>query len=212
MIILTNKQEIILNKYSFFPQNMELDAAIIGSIYPAEKRFLKSLLGDDLYNEMISLGSGVISDYVTTPNVEKFPANANYEKLWANYLLQFMSIAIMHESLPFIAAQIQTNGIVQQNPYGATGLTIKDSQTLQLQHRDTIFNLWYEIEKFLCENKKDYPLFKPKNCIRYNCKDCFDSNINFFEYLLHGRHRHRVRVKKGVVFYGRSPHFGRFRH
>ena len=86
------------------------------------------------------------------------------------------------------------------------------TQTLQLQHRDTIFNLWYEIEKFLCDNKKEYPLFKPKNCIRYNCKDCFDSDINFFEYLLHGRHRHRVRVKKGVVFYGRSPHFGRFRH
>ena len=144
---------------------MELDAAIIGSIYPAEKRFLKSLLGEDLYNEMISLGSGVVSNYVANPNVEKFPNNANYEKLWANYLLQFMSIAIMHESLPFIAAQIQTNGVVQQNPYGATGLTIKDAQTLQLQHRDTIFNLWYEIEKFLCDNKKEYPLFKPKNCI-----------------------------------------------
>ena len=105
-------------------------------------------------------------------------------------LLQFMSIAIMHESLPFIAAQIQTNGIVQQNPQGAKGLTIKDAQTLQMQHRDTLNEMWYKIEEYLCKNSEDFGLFNKNKCTRYECIDLCNE----------GR-RLNSRVKKGVIFY-----------
>lgn len=199
MLTITNKEEIVGNKYSFFPPNMENDAAIIGSIYPAEKKFLQPLLGVELYNDMVAEGSGVVSNYTNAafiggapPPVQKFPNNAAYETLWANMLLQFCSIAIMHESLPFIAAQIQTNGIVQQNPQGATGLTIKDAQTLQLQHRDTINDLWYNIEEYLCKNAEDFPLFKKDKCRHYKCIDLCDPTNN----------KQISRIKKGVVFYG----------
>lgn len=198
MLTITNKEEIVGNKYSFFPKNMENDAAIIGSIYPAEKKFLQPLLGDELYNAMVTTGSGVISNYTNTafvggaqPPVQKFPNNAAYELLWSTMLLQFCSIAIMHESLPFIAAQIQTNGIVQQNPQGATGLTIKDAQTLQLQHRDTINEMWYSIEKYLCDNSEDFPLFNKDKCRHYKCID-----------LCNTENKQISRIKKGVVFYG----------
>lgn len=198
MLTLTNKEEITGNKYSFFPTNMGNDASIIGAIYPCEIDFLESLLGTAMYEDMLAIGSGVISNYTTqpisggaAPPVLKFPANANYELLWSKYLIQFMSIAIMYESLPYIAAQLQTNGLVENNPYGATGLKIKDAKVLQQSHRDNIFKLWYRIEKFLCDNKTDYPLFKTKNCSHYICgdHDCKDE-------------QRKSKTIKGVIFYG----------
>ncbi len=207
MKVLSNKQEITGNEYSLFPQNLGIDSIVVARIYPTEKKYLKPLLGDEMYEDMIVKGKDQISNYTSAPfsggvlpPVEKFPNDANYEKLWSHLLLQFVSICLTHECLPFIAAQVQTNGINQNNPQFATGLTIKDAQTLQLQERDTINGLWYEIEKFLCENADDYPLFHKEKCKHYTCSSLCNPN------------KQNTRIKKGVIFYGHKRKNKRHRH
>lgn len=155
------------------PLGNRFDASQIApNISEAERRFLKTFINQDFFNDLVAQKNTAPSNYNSDlgPIVLAYPTNTEYETLWTQWLFPYLSKASVHESLDTVGLIIGSNGVFfnesqfTQNA-GLSGITyLKDSLM------ETLKDLQPAIIKFLCDNKADYPLFDSE---KY-CDDCGD--------------------------------------
>jgi hypothetical protein len=160
------------------PLNDRFDAAKIAPvIHLAEDRFLKTFICSAFYDDLIAQKDPIPSNY--NPNLpplqQAFPSNADYEYLWTQYLLAYLSRAVYYMALPDIVLQTGSNGLFLNNTeFGSNGgiASLKFMQDTQLNNLEGRKPL---IINYLCENQSTYPLFCPdgvcKGCYCSGCKD-----------------------------------------
>jgi len=164
--------------YRGAPTNARFDQTLISPhLDSTEERFVIDLLGEDLYLDMVSKQNAAVSNY--NPDigaiVPKFPTEAAYETLWTKYLLRYISYATYHEILPFITIQTSSKGIFANGSEFADNAGIAGAKYLQDAMMKRIDDLRPKIEKYLCDNKADYPLFDDADCPCDDCDGCTTS-------------------------------------
>lgn len=157
------------------PLNNRFDQTLISPhILPAELRYLPKLLGQDLYDDMISKQNASVSNYNINVGaiVQKFPTEAAYETLWTKYLLLFVGSIVFNQSLPYINTQVGSQGVFFNDSEFAANAGIQGVKYLQTENQKTIDDLEGIIKDYLCDNKADFTLFDDKDCPC--CDDCND--------------------------------------
>lgn len=176
-------------------------------IQSAEERFILPILGKDLYEDMILQQNANESNY--NPNVgaivQKFPTNAIYEAFWVNYLMRYVAYSVYYEVLPFLAMQVSSKGIYQNDSEFAQNTGVTGVRFLQDNMMQRIDNLSPLIENYLCENKDDFPLYNSKNCpCDDECGNC-DTFCHCGYYEKTGHHCHSCTTNKNtstnILFY-----------
>lgn len=161
------------------PLNARFDASIIAPvIHLAEDRFLKPFVCEDFYNDLIAQKNPVPSNYNANLGaiVQAYPANPDYELLWTQYFLPYLSRAVYYMALPDIAVQTGSNGLFQNNTefgqnVGIEGMKFKRDNELQnLEGRKPI------IIKYLCDNTDKFTLFCSEGICQDCCDDCKEGN------------------------------------
>ena len=156
------------------PLNSRFDASKLSSVvHLAEDRFLKTFVCAAFYSDLVSQKNTVPSNYNPDlgPVVEAFPLNVDYEFLWTEYFLSFLSRAVYYLALPEIVLQTGSNGLFLNNTEfssnsGLDGLKfMQDTQLQNLEKRRPF------IIDYLCKNKATYPLFCEED-ICGCCDDC----------------------------------------
>ena len=141
---------------------------IAPNIVLSELRWVKPLLGADLYNDMIAEQYSGNSEPPTQP---KFPTNAAYETLWEAYLWQFCARAALLESITTIGLQIGANGIFLNNTETSDNAGIGGIKYKSDDLRNGLETLKTTIEEYLCENIADFPLYDAKKCEDCGCEN-----------------------------------------
>lgn len=170
------------------PLSSRFDASkLSGVIHLAEDRFLKNIVCAAFYADLILQKNVIPSNYNTDlgPLVEAFPTNADYEYLWKEYLLAYLSRSVYYLALPEIVLQTGSNGLFLNNTEfssnsGLDGL--KFMQDTQLQHLEKRRPF---VVDYLCKNKDTFPLFCEED-ICGCCEDCTEvesgSNLGIIIY------------------------------
>jgi len=156
------------------PLSSRFDASQISpNIEEAERRFFKTFINDEFYNDLVAQKNPTPSNYNNDlgPIVLAYPNNALYETLWTQKFFSYLSRACYHESLDNIVVQIGSNGaFVNDTEYGQnvgiSGLKFLKDSALQ-----TLEGMQPSIIKYLCDNKANYPLW---NSEEY-CGECSDN-------------------------------------
>lgn len=157
------------------PLSSRFDASQISpNIAEAERRFLKTFINPEFYDNLISEKNTLPSNY--NPDlgaiVLAYPTNALYETLWTQKLFPYLSRAAYHESLDGIVVQIGSNGaFVNHTDYG-DNVGIKGLKFLKDSALQTLEGMKPDIVKYLCDNKASYPLWDHEPF----CGDCEDSS------------------------------------
>jgi len=158
------------------PLSSRFDASLLSPwLDIAEKRFLKTFICTDFYNEMIANMNPLPSNYnIDLGPIElKFPTDANLENLWTQFLLPYLSLSVYYVALPNISLQTGSNGLFFNNTdfsqnAGLDGL--KFMQNTQLQNLN---DLKPSIINYLCDNAALFPLFcRSGVCIECGCVGC----------------------------------------
>lgn len=152
------------------PQSARMDVQLIAPhISAAERAWVLKLLGEAMFLDMVAQQNAAVSNYNPQlgPIVQKFPTASNYEALWVRELgglLELEACAVLFEALPFISAQIGSNGIFL--PGGINNTPASDSEVRSLQDRlnRRAQVLQESIQGFLEKNAADYPLYPAKKC------------------------------------------------
>ncbi len=147
------------------PLSSRFDASQIAPwIHFAEKRFLlepKSFMCVEFYDDLLLQKNPVPSQYNSELGalVQAYPSNADYELLWTQHLLPYLSLASVYCSLPFIAVQTGSNGLFVNNTEFSSNKGNEGMKVMQ----DTILQNLDDAKacmiNFLCKNKANYPLF-----------------------------------------------------
>ena len=169
------------------PLNSRFDASKLSSVvHLAEDRFLKTFVCAAFYADLVAQKNVVPSNYNPDlgPVVEAFPLNADYEFLYTEYLLSYLSRAVYYLALPEIVLQTGSNGLFLNNTEfnsnsGLDGLKfMQDTQLQNLEKRRPF------IIDYLCKNKTTYTLFCDDDC--GCCADCTEvesgSNLGIIIY------------------------------
>jgi hypothetical protein len=180
------------------PISERFDASLLGPhIKIAEIRFLRPLLCDDFYQELITKKAGRISNYNIDicPLEKAYPTDPNLEFLWTDYLLPFLSYCVLFQSLPHIGTQVGTNGIFKNaNQYGEN-LGVDGITFLQDTVLSSIGILKEDLRRYLCENKQLFPAF---------CSDCNCSCNCGVDGCLECKKPKRYAPKLGIIFYNKE--------
>lgn len=167
----------VINGGTFRPAPLEarFDQQLIAPhVQDAELKWTLPLLGDAMYQDMINTKFNGVSNY--NPKVgtlqEKFPNDANYEKLWTQFLLSFTGKSVFLQSLPFLSVQTATKGLIINDTSFGEGQGLDVAKNIKDSTTQTLEMLKGRIIQFLCKNKGDYPLFDDCNCKCHETKDC----------------------------------------
>lgn len=179
------------------PLNDRFDASKIAPvIHLAEDRFFKTFICKDFYDDLIAQKDVNPSNYNANngPLQQAFPTNPDYEFLWTEYFLAYLSRAVYYMALPDITLQTGSNGLFLNNTEFSTNGGIEalkfmqDTQLNNLEGRKPI------IIQYLCDNQDIYTLFCPEGvcqeCCCTGCKDgsgCEKENTNHGIIPQHGR-------------------------
>lgn len=160
------------------PISSRFDAALLSAhIKPAEIRFLRPIICEEFYLYLIEQKGGTVSNYnaaICPDLAEAFPTAAELETLWREYLLPFLSYAVLWQALPTIGVQIASAGIFSGDTYGGQGQGIEGVKFLQDSILTTIEIMQADLLRYLCKNKSVYPLFCAECVCPCESSDCCD--------------------------------------
>lgn len=149
------------------PLSSRFDSALLSAhIKPAEIRFLRPIICEPFYLELIDKKAGIISNYnaAICPDLQDaFPTDAVLENLWTEYLLPFLSYCVLWQALPTIGLQIASAGVFTGDTYGGQGQGENGVKFLQDSLLSTIEVMRDDLLRHLCKNRALYPDF---------CADC----------------------------------------
>lgn len=161
------------------PLNSSFDPLLIAPhIKKAELNYVKPILCNDLYEELVASQNSAISNYNTAigPVVQKFPGTgkfAVYEALWRNILFELNSNCVAIQALPFIGVQTGTNGIFYNNSEYAENAGLGGLKYLLDTLMTDVSSLQENVGEYLCNNAADFNeqawVYKNK------CVDCTDN-------------------------------------
>jgi hypothetical protein len=168
------------------PVSDRFDSSLLAAhVKPAEIRFLRPLLCEDFYLDLIAEKNGIVSNYndKICPIVEAYPNNATYETLWKEYLLPFLGYSVLWQSLPFIGVQVASTGILELQSDYSQNTGISGVKFMQDTLLTSIEVMTEELRRHLCENKDIYPLFKSDKfckceCNNDDCNECKRSKVH----------------------------------
>jgi hypothetical protein len=168
------------------PISDRFDAALLGAhVKPAEIRFLRPILCEAFYLDLIETKENLISSYnaAICPIVEAYPSDPVKEKLWVEYVLPFLSYCVLWQSAPFIGTQIASNGILEMNTQFSTPTGKSGAKYIQDSLLSTIEILSENLKRYLCKNKELFPLFCDEchckcDCNKTDCCECSDSKLS----------------------------------
>jgi hypothetical protein len=188
------------------PTTARFDVNVLAPhVLSAEERFVIPILGKDLYYDLVLKQNPLESNYNPAVGaiVNKFiaPAPAAYEDLWISYLMRYIAYAVYYEVLPFIAVQVSSKGIYQNDSEFAQNSGVSGVRFLQDNMMQKIDNLKPLLEEYLCKNKSNFILFDSRNC---PCDDeCNSCNCGY--HIKTGKHCHNCEVGKNsstnIIFY-----------
>jgi hypothetical protein len=164
------------------PTTARFDVNVIAPhILSAEERFLLPVLGADLYEDLVLNQNALESNYnpAVGPIVLKFPMDAAYESLWTSYLMRYTAFAVFYEVLPFLAVQVSSKGIYQNDSEFAQNAGIGGVRFLQDNMMQKIDNLKPLLDAYLCKYKADLPLFDSSHCLCAD--DCDSCDCGYYE-------------------------------
>ena len=142
------------------PLNARFDEQLlIANIRPAELRWVQTLLGRELYEDMIADSAAETNP----PTVPKF-TNVAYQTLWDLDLQAFCAFAVVNQSLPDIAIKTGSNGLIMENTSTGDNAGVKGMQVKQDSNNSTLQVYREEIAHYLCTNIADFPLYKHCSC------------------------------------------------
>jgi hypothetical protein len=158
------------------PTTARFDVNVIAPhVLSAEERFLLPVLGVDLYDDLVLNQNAAESNYNPSVGaiVLKFPNDPAYELLWVNYLMRYTAYSVFYEVLPFLAVQVSSKGIYQNDSEFAQNSGIGGVRFLQDNMMQKIDNLKPLLESYLCKNKTTFLLFDSSLCPCYDeCEVC----------------------------------------
>ena len=155
------------------PINQRFDASIIEPhLNIIDSRYLKTIFCTAFYDALIAAKDG-IGQYNADLGATSiaFSTNANYETLYKEYILPYMSICILDQALPTISIQIGSAGVFQNNPEFGQNKGIEGVQYLQQKLQKDITVLKKVMLDYLCANAANYPLFCTSDCPDSECTD-----------------------------------------
>lgn len=128
-------------------------------IEDAELRYVKPILGDTFYNNLVSTKltdscnynedkGALIYKYANTQSVD------TKEYLFKKYLYKLCALAVYHQALPFIGVKSTNQGVMLNNTEFAQNVGFEGIRFLQQQIMDNISARQAELTKYL-EAKKD---------------------------------------------------------
>lgn len=165
--LVTAKEVINGGLLNMSPLNSRFDGSLLTPhIRESEMRFVKPIICDDLYNQMVSVGIECNYNYSCGPLQNKFPNNELWETVWVSDLYALCSYAVVYQSLPFIGLQIGSNGVFQNSSHYADNQGINGIKYLQDQLMDTILNIQERVKKYLVNNIDNFPQC---GCIELEC-------------------------------------------
>lgn len=169
------------------PTTAKLDPILVAPyIKIAELNWLVPVLCDDFYKDLIKEKDSIVSNYnpyidTTCPIVKAFPNNADYETLWVDYLLPYLSFAAILQSFPTIGIQIASSGVFQVNTQYAQASELDKMKYIEQHIRTSLETLKGGLIKYLCENKTKYPLFCSECHCKCDCGCCEECNTNKYK-------------------------------
>ena len=128
-------------------------------IEDAELRYVKPILGDTFYNNLVSTKltdscnynedkGALIYKYANTQSVD------TKEYLFKKYLYKLCALAVYHQALPFIGVKSTNQGVMLNSTEFAQNVGFEGIRFLQQQIMDNISARQAELTKYL-EAKKD---------------------------------------------------------
>jgi hypothetical protein len=128
-------------------------------IEDAELRYVKPILGDTFYNNLVSTKltdscnynedkGALIYKYANTQSVD------TKEYLFKKYLYKLCALAVYHQALPFIGVKSTNQGVMLNTTEFAQNVGFEGIRFLQQQIMDNISARQAELTKYL-EAKKD---------------------------------------------------------
>lgn len=127
-------------------------------IQDAEFQDLRPLLGDKFYYEIINNDT----DYSDLLNEIDYTYNGFQYKNPG--LIKVLSIYAYSRYILFGSFQDTAFGFVQKSNQDSTPVGDAQKRNIYTQERNTAFNYWLEVVKFLDRNRSDYPLWKSNSC------------------------------------------------
>lgn len=173
------------------PLNVQFDTLLLDPhLADAEERWLVPMLCRELYEDMITQRNTNNANYNPDfgPIVAMFPTNAAYEALWIKYLYRYTAQAVVVEALPFIYAQIGSNGVFMPTMTNNQPASMRDVQFLRTEMTNRLDATRELIESYLCENKQDFTLYPQSRC---KCKTGCTCDVC----------KRSIKRNGGVVFY-----------
>lgn len=159
------------------PLSARFDGMLLSPhIQLAEVRFLRETLTKDLYSTMVAQKErvGIYNSDLATPQAA-FDV-AELETLYAGYVIKLVSYATVYQSLPYIAAQISSNGIMATNTDFAQNLGLDGARFLRDDLLQNIELLQKECKDFLCDNKSTYATYGFDE--KVYCSECDEDGKN----------------------------------
>lgn len=159
------------------PLNVRFDPAVIAShIQDAEDRWLREVLCDDLYNDMVAkVNPAGVSNYNSScgPLVTKYVTGSephdSYEAFWLARLWRYATWAVVLEALPFITIQLGSAGAFFNNNEFGENIQISGAKWLGDTMQERVETQREQIIKYLCANADDLPLWGECHCSTCGC-------------------------------------------
>lgn len=146
--------EEYFKKYSPIPANYNID-----DIKPyfkiAEEIWVKPVIGDDLYEELIEQ---VINNKITQVN-----------STLLLHIYPYLSFAICYEALPFIAFNLSEVGITKGKSDNSDSVDTKDINFISTRFRSTLETLKLSLVEWLCLVSDNFPLLDKSICSECGC-------------------------------------------
>ena len=169
------------------PLSRRFDANLIESkIYAAMLRFVRPVLGLELYNALVAEKQTTVSNYNPKlgPLQDAF-TTASFEALWQLVVRDMCASAVVHVALPNIVTQIGSNGVYNINTEYGESTGKPGAMDLQDEELKTFNVLAKEFRRYMCTQTEN-PDFQGLYDFEKYCEEC---------------KAHEVKKQGGILFY-----------
>lgn len=135
--------EELLAKYSYFPKNYNYEE-IWNSVHLAELKYIKPLVGDELYNELLD-------------QVEQNTVTGENASLLIK-LYPYLGACVVEIAAPLIAYRLNAAGITKGHSENSESLSMSELNYLINHVRSSLNILKADLVDFLERNKEHFPL------------------------------------------------------